>query len=156
MNIQDLKIIKVEKVNYSTKITIQRIPNLVFKDPCDELPLGWLWRSHIMSFVLTKLFSGGTIFAERKRDQQNAIWWYSPEANPSYELVNPKEEILIQELIPFRSVIGNFGMNIMNEAYFGAGIFFMSFYDNPKEEVRIACTLSNIRETGFWIKLQNI
>lgn len=155
MNIKDLKIIKVKKVKNSIKIKVQRMPNLIYKYPVDGM-LGPLFRSHIMSFVLTNLFSGGTIFAEFQVGQQNAKWWYSPETNSSYKLVNLKEEILIQEPPLFRSVIGNFGLTIMNHCYFGAGIFFMSFYDNPKEEVCISCILSNMRETGFWIKLQNI
>jgi hypothetical protein len=155
MNIQDLKYIEVKKVEYSIKIKVQRTPNLIYEEPNDDL-LGPLWRSHIISFALTKLFSGGTIFAEFQKGQQKAKWWYSSEVNPSYKLANSKEEFLTQKPMPFRSVIGNFGMAIMNEGYFGAKIFFMSFYDNPKQEVCVSCILSNTSETGFWIKLQNI
>jgi hypothetical protein len=155
MNIHGLKFIEVEKVKYSTIIKIQRVTNLISKEPDGDFT-GQLWRSHIMSFVLTKLYSGGTIFAEFQEGQKDAKWWHSPEANPTYKLVDLKEEILIQDTHAFRSVIGNFGMNIMNKGYLGAGIFHMSFYDNPKELVRISCILSNMRETGFWIKIQNI
>ena len=111
-----------------------------------------------MSFILTRLSCDGTIIGEWKKGEDDAVWRYSDKVSASIKHPEMEETILVQNPTQFRMTIGPFGMNIMNDAYFGACVFFLRFFDEPvpEEDIHLACILSNVRETGFWIRLQRI
>ena len=157
MRSDDLQTMRVEKVKYTTLVTIQRTPILEYAEPSEQVS-GPLWKSHVMSFILTKLSCGGTVIGEWTEGQDNAVWRHSDKVCASIKDPIMEETILVQNPTLFRMTIGPFGMNIMNDAYFGACVFFLRFFNEaePEEGIRLACGLSNMRETGFWIRLQRI
>jgi hypothetical protein len=160
-NSDELRIMKFKKTGYGTLVTIQRTPVLKYADTSEQnRVVGPLWKSHVMSFILTKLSNGGTIIGEwiETNGETEAVWGYTSQVSRSLEPPKKEETILMQHPTAFRMVIGAFGMNLMDDGYFGAHIFSLHFFDEPEpdEYLRIACLLSNRRETGFYIKLQTI
>jgi hypothetical protein len=152
-----LQIMTVGKVESATLVTIQRTHTLEYPEPSEQMNAA-LYRTHVMSFVLTRLSCGGTVIGEWKKEQCEAVWRYTNKVSSSFEHPEMEETILAQNPGLFRMTIGPFGMGIMNNAYFGAGVFLLRFFNEPvpEEDIRLACMLSNIRDTGFWIRLQRI
>lgn len=149
---QDL--IKFEQEGYSTVLVVPTTPGIKCIDPTEEIN-GIAWKSHIISYVLTKLSDTGTIFSEWTKGSESALWGYCSKVCSSHQVPEMDETLFMQNPTMYRMILGYFGMSVSGMAYLAAGIFFLRFYDRMDKTIQIAYMLSNTKETGFWLRLQS-
>ncbi|MBN2377552.1 MAG: hypothetical protein JXD22_14225 [Sedimentisphaerales bacterium] len=152
---QKLKKIEIEKLEYGQILTIETHPHFENILPCEDYT-ALCWSNHIMSYIFTKLSNSGTILAEKSDENNQVVWKYSPQINRKHKPPEMSEIILEQNLTRFRTVLGHFGLAVMDEGYFGACTFSMRFFDKPNEKIHVAYSFSNTSDTGFWIRLQTM